>query len=104
MAIVNFSEFAQADLKEIWLYIGEKNLASADKFVDELNHKFQILALNPKIGKLRGDLLVGLHSFPHKKHIIFYFPIEDGVEIYRVIHSSRDTETLFEDYFEGLKE
>jgi len=42
--------------------------------------------------------------FPFKKYHIYYFPIEDGVEIYRVLHGARDNEGEFEDYFEGLKE
>ncbi len=33
----------------------------------------------------------------------YYFPTENGVEIYRVFHGARNIEDSFEDYFEGLK-
>ncbi len=104
MPITNLSAFAEADLKEIWIYIGEKNPVSADKLVNELLEKFQLLAKTSGLGKKRDDLLINLRIFPHKKYLIFYFPIEGGVEIYRVLHSSRDINHLFSDYFKGLSE
>jgi plasmid stabilization system protein ParE len=45
-----------------------------------------------------------MRLFPFKNYHVYYFPIADGVEIYRVLHGKRNTEELFEDYFEGLKE
>jgi toxin ParE1/3/4 len=104
MAIVNFSEFAKADLKSIFAYLAENDVDSADKLVDELLEKFKLLAENSGLGRKRDEFIVNLRSFPYKRYIIFYFPIENGVEIFRVIHSSRDIETLFTDYFEGLEE
>ena len=65
--------------------------------------KFQMLAENPIAGRNQPHYIVGMRSFPHKKYIIFYFPIENGVEIYRVFHGARKIESLFEDFFEGLK-
>jgi len=97
------AEPAKADLKAIWTYIAEFNLNSADKFLRELAKKFQLLADNPRLGHLRNNFIVNLRSFPYKDYKIFYFPNENGVEIYRVFHSSMNIENLFEDYFEGLK-
>lgn len=104
MAIVNLTEFAKADLAGIFSYIAENSIDAADKFNNEIFGKFKLLAQNPNIGKKRDEIIINLRSFPHNKNIIFYFPIENGVEIFRVIHSSRDIETLFTDYFEGLDE
>lgn len=94
---------AGSDLKDIWNYIVERNSAAADKFMLEFAKKFQLLADNPKIGRAHDEFILNLCSFPHKDYVIFYFPIETGVEIYRVLHGARDIDSLFEDYFEGLK-
>jgi len=104
MAIVNLSALAQTDLNEIWSYIAESNPDSADKVIDELFKKFQLLSKNSGLGKSRDNIIINLRSFPYDKFVVFYFPIDDGVEIYRILHSSRDINQLFSDYFEGLDE
>ncbi len=97
------AETAKNDLKEIWSYIAEYNSTSADRVLRTFKEKFQMLAENPKLGKSQDNFIVNLHSFPFKKICIFYFPTENGVEIYRVLHGTRNIADLFEDYFEGLK-
>ena len=97
------NEFARSDLKNIWTYLAEFNPDAADKFLRELAKKFQLLAENPKLGHAHDEFILKLRSFPYKKYVIFYFPTETGVEIYRILHGARDIENLFEDYFEGLK-
>lgn len=102
--IVEFSEPAKADLIGIWQYIGANNPLAADKIIDELLKKFQVIAQNPKMGRARPELTIELRSFPHKKYLIFYFEIENGIEIFRVISAEQDVDTIFDDYFEGLSE
>ena len=97
------AELARTDLKAIWSYFAEFNRNSADKFMRTLAKKFQMLADNPKLGRAQDDLLINLRSFPYKNYTILYFPDENGVEIYRVLHGARNIEDLFETYFEGLK-
>jgi toxin ParE1/3/4 len=104
MANAKLSAFAASDIKEIFEYVAEDNPKAAEKLVKELLQKIRLLAENPQIGKSRDEIIIDLHSFPIKNYIIFYVPIEDGIEIYRVLHGSRNIEELFEDYFEGLKE
>ena len=103
MANYDLTELAIADLKEIWIYFAEHNVPSAQKFVKELMLKFELLSENPKMGTLRQTYIVGIRSFPYKRYVIFYFPTENGIEIYRVIHDARDIDDLFESQFEGLK-
>ena len=69
----------------------------------EFAKKFQILAENPKIGRTHDEFVLNLRSFPYKDYVIFYFMIDNGVEIYRILHGARDIDSLFEDFFEGLK-
>jgi toxin ParE1/3/4 len=66
-----------------------------DKFLDEIEAKFHLLAKSPEIGTSRPDLMENLRSFPIKKYVIFYRPIKNGVEIVRVLHGGRDIARLF---------
>jgi len=99
----DLSDPARRDLKEIWTYIAENNVNAAHKFMKEFAKKFQLIADNPKLGKIKDNFILDLRFFPFKDYVIFYFPKENGIEIYRVLHSARDIENLFEDFFEGLK-
>jgi len=103
MAEVKIVHLAEADLEEIWDYIAANSVESAKRLIRDLIQKFQMLAENPQIGRAHEEFMLNLRSFAYKKYIIFYFPIENGVEIYRVIHGARNIEDLFEDFFRGLE-
>jgi len=47
------------------------------------------------MGKNRDELHPGLQSFPVSKYLIFYMPINDGIEIIRVLHGMMDIDALF---------
>lgn len=100
----DLTEEAQTDIREIWEYIAEANERAAVKFVKELFDKFRLLAENIRLGKQRDEILIGLRSFPHKKYVVFCLETPEGVEIYRILHSSRDIEGMFDEFFEDLKE
>jgi toxin ParE1/3/4 len=103
MATVEFSRFAKQDMENIVVYVAEHNLVASQKLIKELMRKFDLLSENPKLGTLRNTYIVGMRSFPYKRYVIFYFPTENGIEIFRVIHDARDIDDLFESQFEGLK-
>ncbi len=63
---------AQADLNSIWEYIADDNSVAADRWVDEMEKKFQALAESPIMGRARDELAPGLRSFPVNRYIIFY--------------------------------
>ena len=86
---------AESDLVEIWTYIAQDSLNTADKLLDKIDEKSQTLAQSPFIGKARDELGPKIHSFPIGNYVLFYQPIEDGVEIIRVLHGARDIEALF---------
>jgi toxin ParE1/3/4 len=104
MAKLTIAPSAESDLDEIWQYLAENNEAAAEKFIRELARKFQLLADNKEIGRRQDDFIVEMRMFPFKNYHIYYFPTDEGVEIYRVLHGRRNIEGLFEEYFEGLKE
>ena len=55
-----------------------------------VEQRFQFLATQPHAGQARSDLAPELRFLPVGNYLIFYRPIENGVEIARVIHGARD--------------
>jgi toxin ParE1/3/4 len=49
------------------------------------------------MGRARGELAPDLRSFPYGRYVIFYAPIEDGIDVVRVLHSARDVDAAFGD-------
>ncbi|MGH9831991.1 MAG: type II toxin-antitoxin system RelE/ParE family toxin [Blastocatellia bacterium] len=86
---------AAEDLLEIWQYTADDNEAAADKLLDEIDRASKMLARNPQAGRDRPELAPRLRSFPVGRYILFYRPIDDGVEIVRVLHGSRDIDSIF---------
>jgi len=86
---------AEADLDEIWLHIAQDDPNSADRFIDLIEERCRLLAENPLMGRSRPELAPGLRSFPVGNYIIFYNPIEGGIEIVRVVSGARNIDALF---------
>ncbi len=86
---------AETDLIAIWRYIAEESPRSADRLLDRLDETFSRLAEMPHIGKSRFDLAPALRMFPVREYLIFYRPIEDGIEIIRVLHGRRNITSAF---------
>ena len=86
---------AENDLEEIWWFIAQDSPDSADKFLDRIQDSCLALVDFPKIGASREELKAALRSQPVGNYLIFYFSLEDGVDIIRVLHGSRDMTRLF---------
>lgn len=95
MPSFRFLPAARDDLHEIWDYIAQDNLEAAEQLVERIEELCEMLATHPHLGRRREELAANLRSFPTGNYVIFYQPITDGVEIVRVLHSSRDIESLF---------
>lgn len=85
---------AECDLEEIWWYIAQESPNNADRFLDRIQERCLSLADFPQMGASRNELKTGLRSQPVGNYLIFYFPLEDGIDIVRVLHGSRDIESL----------
>ena len=91
------SSQARKDLAEIWLFIAQDDLDSADNFIELLVSRFPMLAKSPQMGRGRNELSDGVRSFPVDRYLIFYRLDAKGIEIVRVIHSGRDIDSLLSD-------
>ena len=67
-----FTERAQADLLEAWLYIAEDNLAAADKVLDKLEQEATLLLLQPLMGRARPELGSAVRSWPSSTPYLFF--------------------------------
>jgi toxin ParE1/3/4 len=97
MAQVARRPLAATDILEIWDYIAEDSLDEADLWVDRLDEKLGLLATQPSMGRARNELAAGLRSFPFGRYVIFYVPLADGIDVVRVLHSSRDVDLALGD-------
>ncbi|BAT56709.1 hypothetical protein NOS3756_57210 (plasmid) [Nostoc sp. NIES-3756] len=80
---------AEEDLIEIWMYIAVENPEAADRLLDQIEAKCQMLADKPGLGQARPDIAPELRYFPVGRYLILYRELIDGVEIVRVVHGAR---------------
>lgn len=86
---------ARTDLFNIWRYISEDNPDKADEVLDTIQAQFQMLSEYTHAGRARKELGRNIRSFPAGDYVIFYRPLKNGIEIVRVLHSSRDVYAVF---------
>jgi toxin ParE1/3/4 len=70
-------------------------MVEADRWIDRLHQKLELWATQPFIWRLREELAPELRSMPFGRYIVFFMPLPDGIDIVRVLHSSRDTNSEF---------
>jgi toxin ParE1/3/4 len=94
--VYRLSVKARDDLQDIAAYIiTETGIeAFAEKTLDAIFQRFELLARNPRVGRMRDDLKAGVRSFPVDRYIIVYRIVGGDVRILRVASSSRDLKAL----------
>lgn len=102
MPAVKIAAAAEEDLKDIWAYVAQHNTEAAGKLIKEITKKFAVLRDYPQAGREQHNLLINLRSLAVKDYIIFYQPSENGIEILRVLHGSRDVDRVFESLIDSL--
>jgi toxin ParE1/3/4 len=93
---------AVRDMEECAVYLASKNPAAADRFLDSCMSDFARLSEMPGMGaprSFRNPKTSGIRSWPltgFRNYLVFYRPIEDGIEVLRVLHGARDIDAIFE--------
>jgi toxin ParE1/3/4 len=93
-------ELAKTDLAEQAEYIRKDNPRAALRFLDAAEKTFEELASQPWLGGLEECTkpeLAGLRCWRirgFEKHLIFYLPVPDGIQIVRVLHGARDIKSI----------
>lgn len=91
------STAAESDLTDIWTYRAESGEARADELIEQLVKRFTMLATFPEAGRNRPEIKEGLRSFVVDRHVIFYRPINQGIEVVRILYGTRDIKRIFLD-------
>ncbi len=97
------SEYVEGELAAVWDFIAFDDIGAADRFVEAAYGTFQELARMPHMGRRRhfpAARLRHLRSFRVKgfeNYLVFYCPIEDGVEVLHLLHGARDIEQFWQD-------
>ncbi len=87
---------AETDILEIWDYIAADSLAAADRWIDHLDEQFRVLATQPMMGRARDELAPRVRSFPFGRYVVFYVPLDDGIDVVRVLHGARDIDAVLD--------
>lgn len=94
MPRVLFSPAADADLDEIWHYVANDSLLQADRLLERFRLKLEHLAQWNTLGRPRPEIARNCRSYPFGKYCFFFRPMDDGIEVIRVIHSARDLDQI----------
>ena len=95
------SKQARQDLIDLAHYIALDNIEAGYRFLDAAEDAFRDPERMPFSGSAReyqDSSLSGIRMWPVKgfrKYLIFYRPLDDGIEIIRVLHSARDIAAIF---------
>ncbi len=81
---------ARLDLIEIWTFIADDNESAADRLLDRIDDVLRTLSQRPKAGRERPELASGLRSFPVGSYVLFYFLLDNGIDLVRVLSGYMD--------------
>jgi toxin ParE1/3/4 len=100
-AAFTITDTADADLDDHFRYIAHDSPAMAARFRSAVYDALIRLAEMPGLGSPReygNPELAGLrmwHVPGFRNHLIFYRPIEGGIEVIRALHGARDLAAIF---------
>ena len=95
MAQVIYAPEADDDLEAIVDYIARDKPMAARDWLLKIRKACETLATQPGAGEERDGFGVeGCRSFSVGKYVVFFRPIDGGIEVSRVIHGSRDLRGL----------
>lgn len=97
MARIIRTDAAVSDIASIAEYIAADNLPAADRWIEQIDSTVRLLARYPTIGQRVEHLGAGLRRYCLRNYLIFYRPIDRGIELRRVLHGARQIEDLFRD-------
>jgi toxin ParE1/3/4 len=95
MSRIRITPLAEQDLVEIWYFIAQDDPLAADRILDLLEDKYELLADNPHMGPARPDIAKELRYHPVGSYLLLYRIISGGIELVRIVHGARDLQSLF---------
>lgn len=102
MSIIRHPDVLE-ELFNISFRMAQENEEAANRFLDACDETFGQLEQSPYMGSVREFRKAALKDVRvwrvrrFQNYLIFYRPIEDGVEILHVVHGRRDYKSLFDE-------
>jgi toxin ParE1/3/4 len=94
MAKLIIAPSAQQDLSDIYDYIARDKPIAAASWVEKIEEKCKLIAATPEFGERRPEYGTDIRSSVVGRYVIFFRPIENGIEVARVIAGDRDIRSL----------
>ena len=92
------SEYVFCDLQDAYRYIRGGSPSAARNFLEAAYNTFEFHAENPQVGRPRPEFgYKGLRSWRvqgFRRYLIFYREVAGDVQIWRVLHGSRDLQRV----------
>lgn len=90
---------ARRDLREIARYIAidTQSIKTAERVIDDIDERIALCVQFPELGVLCPDLGSTVRRTVVSPYCIFYEPTKQGIQVLRVIHSSRDIDRAWQD-------
>lgn len=82
---------------DIWHHVASQHndLTAADNILLGIRTAADRYAIHPELGQLRSDLAPNVRCFVVKSIVVFYVPVNEGIEVLQVIHGARDVSQRF---------
>jgi toxin ParE1/3/4 len=90
---------AEADLEDIafYIFLESGSLESADRLIQSITQRFDLLEAHPLAGRARDDLRPRMRGFPVGEYVLLYRVEGADVVIVRIVRGSRDLDALLHD-------
>jgi len=90
------SDKANKDLLNIYVYLANRNVETAEAIIRNLDIQFRRLAKFPFLGRERSQFGKGMHSIVVGEHLIFYAVFDEVISVVRVIDGRMDVDVEFQ--------
>jgi len=94
MSALIFAPSARRDVLDIFDYIARDKPIAAANWIDKNEEKCALIATMPGFGERRPEFGPEIRSNVVGRYVIFYRPINDGIEVVRGIAGDRDIRSL----------
>jgi len=88
---------AEQDLRDLAYYIADKSghPQTARNVVEDITRSCDRYARQPLMGQTFPEAGEGCRQFTHQRWVIVYRPVEEGIEVLRIVDGARDYPRLF---------
>ncbi|MEO7030003.1 MAG: type II toxin-antitoxin system RelE/ParE family toxin [Acidobacteriaceae bacterium] len=91
MAVLLYTSSAEQDLDDITTFtIRRWGIDQAIRYISELEDFSELLSNHPLIGRKCDEVATELRRMEHKSHVVFFFAVQGGIRVSRILHKSRD--------------